>query len=171
MQKWLCGPDGTGALYVRKESLHYVRPTYVGPWSIKHEEGIEWELLENARRFEGGGRQTASLAGQAAVLNWLENTVGYDWLFERISSLSTYTYNALKAIPGLIMLTPKPGAAGLISFRMEGKNPTEVVNYLRENRDIHIRNIPSMNSLRISTGFYNTEDEIDLLVKVLQEFV
>ena len=171
MQKWLCGPDGTGALYVRKESLHYARPTYVGPWSIKHEEGIEWELLENARRFEGGGRQTASLAGQAAALNWLENTVGYDWLFERISSLSTYTYNTLKSIPGLTMLTPKPGAAGLVSFKIEGKNPTEVVNYLRENRDIHIRNIPSMDSLRISTGFYNAEDEIDLLVKVLQDFV
>ena len=171
MQKWLCGPDGTGALYVRKESLHYVRPTYVGPWSIKHEEGIEWELLENARCLEAGGRQTASLAGQVAVLNWLENTVGYDWLFERISSLNMYVYNALKTIPGLTVLTPKLGASGLTSFRMEGKNPTEVVNYLRENRDIHIRNIPSMDSLRISTGFYNTQDEIDLLVKVLQDFV
>src|ERR1019366_3110310 len=24
MQKWLCGPDGTGALYAKKESMHYV---------------------------------------------------------------------------------------------------------------------------------------------------
>ena len=30
MQKWLCGPDGTGALYVRQEALQYVAPTYVG---------------------------------------------------------------------------------------------------------------------------------------------
>jgi L-cysteine/cystine lyase len=171
MQKWLCGPDGTGALYVRRESLHYVRPTYVGYWSIKHEEGIEWELLENARCFEVGGRQTASLAGQAAVLNWMENTVGYDWLYERISSLNMYAYNTLKTIPGLTVLTPKPGASGLISFRLEGKNTTEVVNFLRDNYNIHIRNIPSMDSLRVSTGFYNTEEEIDLLVKALQDFV
>ena len=170
MQKWLCGPDGTGALYVRQESLHYVRPTYVGYWSIKHEEGIEWELLENARCFEVGGRQTASLAGQAAVLNWLENTVGYDWLFERISSLNTYAYNTLKTIPGLTVLTPKPGASGLISFTLESKNSTEVVNFLRENYNIHIRNIPSMDSLRVSTGFYNMEEEIDLLVNALQDF-
>src|SRR2546428_4910043 len=93
MQKWLCGPDGTGALYVRREALNYVSPTYVGPWSIKHEEGLEWELLESAQRFEAGGRQTAAIAGQAAVLNWLEETVGYKWLFERIASLSRYTYD------------------------------------------------------------------------------
>ncbi len=168
MQKWLCGPDGTGALYARKESLHYVKPTYVGYWSIRHEEGIEWELLENAQCFEVGGRQTAALAGQAAVLNWLDNTVGYDWLHERISSLNTYAYNALKSLPGFTILTPKPGASGLLSFKLDGRNTTEVVNYLREEHNIHIRNIPSMDSLRISTGFYNKEDEIDTLVEALQ---
>ena len=168
MQKWLCGPDGTGALYVRRESRHYVTPTYVGPWSIKHEEGIEWELLESAQRFEVGGRQTAALAGQAAVLNWLENTVGYDWLFERISSLNMYAYNALKTLPGVTMLTPKPGASGLVSFKLQGHNTTEVVTHLRENHNIHIRNIPSMDSLRVSTGFYNTEEEIDTLVHALK---
>src|SRR6266849_4786696 len=84
MQKWLCGPDGTGALYVRRDALSYVSPTYVGYWSVKHEEGMEWELMESAQRFEAGGRQTAALAGQAAVLNWLEEAVGYQWLFERI---------------------------------------------------------------------------------------
>src|SRR5947209_5843301 len=105
MQKWLCGPDGTGALYVRKEMLHLVSPTYVGYWSIKHEEGLEWELLENAQRFEVGGRQTAAIAGQAAVLNWLEQTVGYKWLFERIVSLSEYAYKALKEVPGVALLT------------------------------------------------------------------
>src|SRR5260370_21135606 len=47
MQKWLCGPDGTGALYVRQAALRYVSPTYVGYWSVKHEEGVEWQLNEN----------------------------------------------------------------------------------------------------------------------------
>src|SRR5438876_8251806 len=86
MQKWLCGPDGTGALYIRREALNYVTPTYVGYWSVKHEEGVEWELEEGAQRFELGGRQSAAVAGQAAVLHWLEETGGYPWLHERISS-------------------------------------------------------------------------------------
>src|SRR5437764_6556407 len=140
MQKWLCGPDGTGALYVRREALDYIMPTYVGYWSIKHEEGVEWELIEHAQRFEMGTRQTAALAGQSAVLKWLEEMVGYEWLFERISSLSTYTYNALKTIPGITMLTPQRGASGLVSFTFEGRDVTQVVNTLRDNYNIHIRN-------------------------------
>ncbi|HEX9131783.1 MAG TPA: aminotransferase class V-fold PLP-dependent enzyme [Ktedonobacteraceae bacterium] len=169
MQKWLCGPDGTGALYVRKDALRYVSPTYVGYWSIKHEEGLEWELLESAQRFEVGGRQTAAIAGQAAVLNWLEETVGHQWLFERIASLSAYAYKAFKEVPGLTMLTPQPGVSGLVAFKLEERDDAETVTYLRDKHNMYIRNIPSTKSLRISTGFYNTEEEIDKLVAALQE--
>ncbi|HEY6286729.1 MAG TPA: aminotransferase class V-fold PLP-dependent enzyme [Ktedonobacteraceae bacterium] len=169
MQKWLCGPDGTGALYVRKDSLRLVSPTYVGYWSTKHEEGLEWELHESAQRFEAGGRQTAAIAGQAAVLNWLEQTVGHQWLFERIASLSEYAYKALSEVPGLTILTPRLGESGLVSFKLEGRNDAEIVTYLRDKYNMYIRNIPSTNSLRISTGFYNTEEEIDKLVAALHE--
>src|SRR5258708_14833180 len=163
MQKWLCGPDGTGALYVRREALDYVSPTYVGYWSVKHEEGIEWELLESAQRFELGGRQTAALAGQAAVLNWLEETVGYTWLFERIASLSKYTYNALKALPGLTLLTPRPGESGLVAFKLGDRDVNEVINYLHDKHNIYIRSIPTTNSLRVSTGFSNPDNKINKL--------
>jgi len=169
MQKWLCGPDGTGALYVRKNMLKLVSPTYVGYWSIKHEEGLEWELLESAQRFEVGGRQTAAIAGQAAVLNWLEQTVGHQWLFERIASLSEYAYKALSEVPGLTMLTPRPGESGLVSFKLEGRHDAEIVTYLRDKYNMYIRNIPSTKSLRISTGFYNTEEEIDKLIAALHD--
>jgi L-cysteine/cystine lyase len=169
MQKWLCGPDGTGALYIRREAFGYIAPTYVGVMSIKHEEGKEWELLESAQRFEQGGRQTAALAGQVAVLKWLEETVGYQWLFERIESLSTYTYKALQTVPRLTMLTPRPGESGLVAFKLEGRDEAEVVRYLRDKHNIYMRNIPTMKSLRVSTGFYNTEEEIDKLVAALQE--
>ncbi len=169
MQKWLCGPDGTGALYVRKNMLKLVSPTYVGYWSIKHEEGLEWELLESAQRFEVGGRQTAAIAGQAAVLNWLEQTVGHQWLFERIVSLSAYAYKALREVPGLTILTPRPGESGLVSFKLEGRDDAEIVTYLRDKYNMYIRNIPTTKSLRISTGFYNTEEEIDKLVAALHD--
>jgi L-cysteine/cystine lyase len=169
MQKWLCGPDGTGALYVRKGMLAIISPTYVGYWSIKHEEGFEWELLESAQRFEVGGRHSAAIAGQAAVLSWLEHTVGHQWLFERIASLSRYASQVLKEVPGLSILTPRPGESGLVSFALEGRDDKEIVTNLRERYNMFIRNIPSTKSLRISTGFYNTEAEIDKLVSALKE--
>lgn len=169
MQKWLCGPDGTGALYVRHEALNYVRPTYVGYWSMKHEEGVEWELADSAQRFELGGRQSAAVAGQAEVLKWLEEAVGYDWLFTRIASLSSYAYSTLKSVPGVTLLTAGPGASGLISFTLDGRDEVEVTNQLREKHNIYIRNIPTLKCLRVSTGFYNTEEEIDTLAQALKE--
>jgi L-cysteine/cystine lyase len=169
MQKWLCGPDGTGALYVRKESLHYIAPTYVGYWSAKHEEGTEWELEDSAKRFEVGGRQTAAVAGQCAVLHWLEEIVDYQWMFDRISTLSAYAYHALKTLPSVTMLSPRPGESGLVSFLLEGHDVKEVVKELRDLHNIYIRDIPSTRSLRISTGFFNTEVEIDTLVQALRD--
>ncbi len=169
MQKWLCGPDGTGALYARRGARSYVKSTYVGYWSVKHEEGIEWELLDTAQRFEVGGRQTAALAGQVAALNWLESVVGHQWMYDRIAALSTYAFHTLSEIPGLSMLTPRPGESGLVAFQIEGKDDAKVVKILNEQHNILIRNIPSTHALRISTGFYNTEEEIDTLVRVLCE--
>jgi L-cysteine/cystine lyase len=167
MQKWLCGPDGAGALYARQGALQHMRPTYVGYWSAKHEQEGEWEIQANAQRFEAGGRHTAALVGQGAALNWLESEVGYQWIFERIAHLHRYAYYQLKKIPGLTLLTPRAGASGLIAFKLEGKNDAEVVKHLSEVHTIYIRNIPSTNALRVSTGFYNTEEEIEALAQAL----
>jgi L-cysteine/cystine lyase len=168
MQKWLCGPDGTGGLYARREAFNLVTCTYVGYFSVKHEEGVEWELMDTAQRFELGGRQTAAVAGQAAVLNWMAETVGMDWIYKRISTLNDYTCNSLQSIPGVTLLTPQPGASGLVSFTFEGRDDAEVVQKLAQEHNISIRNIPSTHALRVSTGFYNTEEDIDRLVQALR---
>ncbi|HLZ80130.1 MAG TPA: aminotransferase class V-fold PLP-dependent enzyme, partial [Ktedonobacteraceae bacterium] len=169
MQKWLCGPDGCGALYVRREAQNAIHSTYVGYPSMEHEEGVDWSLKKSAQRFEMGGAHTAAIAGQAAALQWLEEIVGYPWIFKRIASLSRYAYSAFKTIPGLTMLTPVAGDSGLISFSLKGRDETELVTQLNEKHNVYIRNIPSMKSLRVSTGFYNTEEEIDAFVKALAE--
>jgi L-cysteine/cystine lyase len=168
-QKWLCSPDGTGALYARREALNYVTSTYVGYHSSTDPHSEEWELQSNSRRFEAGGRQTAVVAAQARSLTWLEETVGHAWLFERISALNHYAAQALPAVPGLRLLSPRPGDSGLLAFTLEGQNPDEVVTYLGEQR-ISIRTIPEMQLMRLSTGFYNTEEEIDTLVKALTAY-
>ena len=167
MQKWLCGPDGTGALYVRKASLSLVAPTYVGYYSILHEDDFVWKLNPGAQRFELGGRQTAAIAGQAAVLTWLEAVVGYEWLHTRITALNLYAYNALKDIPDLSILTPQPGTNGILSFAIAGRDDSKIAQRLQTEHNILMRNIPDNHALRISTSFYNTEEEIDTLAQAL----
>ncbi len=169
IQKWLCGPDGAGSLYIRREAMGYIQPTYVGYLSTKHEPGVEWEFHGHAQRFEPGGHQSAAIAGIAATLTWLEETVGYDWLFNYISTLQAYAYQALKDIPDLTILTPTPGASGILTFTIEGHDDSAMVTELREKYNIYIRNIPSINALRVSTGFYNTEEDIDTLVNALRQ--
>jgi L-cysteine/cystine lyase len=169
-QKWLCGPDGTGALYVRREALKYVTSTYVGYWSTEDAHGEEWKLQENAKRFEVGGRQTAATAAQASSLTWLEETVGHEWLFARITELNRYAAQTLPTVPGLQLLSPRPGDSGLLAFTLEGQSSDEIVTYLNEQHHIRIRTIPEMNSMRVSTGFYNTEEEIDTLVQALTAY-
>lgn len=169
-QKWLCGPDGTGALYARYESLRYTTSSYVGYWSTEDGHASEWKLWENARRFEVGGRQTAAVAAQAAALTWLAETIGYQWLFARIAELHTYAFQQLQTVPGLHLFTPRPGMSGLLTFTLAGQNPEEVMMYLRDTHNIYIRTIPELNALRASTGFYNTEEEIATLTKALTTY-
>ena len=169
-QKWLCGPDGTGALYASHEALKHVTSTYVGYWSTEDAHGEEWKLQENARRFEVGGRQTAATAAQASSLTWLEETVGHEWLFARIAELNHYAAQTLPTVPGLELLSPRPGDSGLLAFTLAGQSSDEIVTYLNEQHTIRIRTIPEMNSMRVSTGFYNTEAEIDTLVQALTTY-
>ena len=168
MQKWLCGPDGTGALYVRCEVLEQIHMTYVGGWFSLTYKGLrEWTFQDSARRFELGGRQTAGVAGQIASLRWLEETATYPWIFERISFLNRYVYEAIKDIAGIRVLTPAPGASGLLTFTLEGNPVGPLVPWLQQEQDIYVRAIFEHNALRVSTGFYNTEQEIDHLAQAL----
>lgn len=154
----------------RHEAVTSVTSTYVGYWSTEEAHGEDWKLHPGARRFEVGGRQTAAVAAQAAALNWLEGTVGHPWLFERIAELNRYAFHALQTVPNLQLLTPNPGTSGLLAFTLDGQGPDEIMAYLREQHHIYTCTIPEMNSVRISTSFYNTEEEIDTLVKALANY-
>ncbi|GHO91095.1 cysteine lyase [Reticulibacter mediterranei] len=171
MQKWLCGPDGTGALYVRRKFLEHLQLSYVGGWfSLLRKESGGWGFQNAARRFELGGRHTAAVAGQIASLRWLEETATYRWVFERISYLNNYAYEAIKNVAGVSVLTPHPGASGLLTFTLDASDVGFIEAWLQHNHNIYVRAIFEHNALRISTGFYNTEEEIDCLAQALCEW-
>ncbi|WP_376795691.1 aminotransferase class V-fold PLP-dependent enzyme [Thermogemmatispora sp.] len=168
MHKWLCGPDGTGGLYVRRTALSQVQSTYVGYYSLKHESSSDWELHETAQRFELGGRQTAALVGQSRVLRWLAEEVDHHWLQERIAMLNQAAAELLSQVPGVRVLTPRPGESGLLSFTFERAEPERVVQRLAKEHNVLIRSIPERQALRISTGFYNTEEELERVAAILR---
>lgn len=174
-QKWLCGPEGTGALYVRQNRLTTVAPTFVGYRTMGDAGAYDltgyFMPSPDARRYEMATIYRPSIKAMLANLTWLDETVGWAWIYDRIAYLSEYARDKLGQLPGATMLTPPGPQAGLVTFNLEGYDPARVVTKLIE-EDILIRFIPEpYYALRVSVGFYNTKSEVDRLVKALREIL
>lgn len=171
-QKWLCGPEGTGAVYVSDPAMDVLQLTVVGYASLAMG-GLEITggyLLpkSTAERFEAGGVNLPAIAGQAASLQWIREFVDYQWAYDRIAELGLYAWRALSQLPGVTVITPRDCMAGLVSFNVEGIDPPTLVQKLWE-RNIIIRSIPHPPCARLSAGFYNTEEDIDRVVEAIAD--
>lgn len=170
-QKWLCGPEGTGALYVRQERMHLVAPTFVGFSSL--EEVTMYDFYgyfmpaRTAQRYEVGTVYRPGIKAMVANLAWLNETVGWDWIYARIAYLAGYARDTLGSLPGLTIITPPGPQGGLVTFTLDGHDPARLMAQLAE-KDIILRYLRHPYALRIATGFYNTEEEIDRLADALQ---
>ena len=171
-QKWLCGPEGTGALYIRRERLSMVQQTFIGYASLENSSLYDYDgaffAAPGARRFEVGTVYRPAVHAMAANLRWLSESVGWEFIFERIAGLSQYTFQALNALPGVKVITPEGGQSGLITFNLEGYDPARVMVKLGQ-ENIVVRFLPHPYALRVSTGFYNTQNDVDRFIGALEE--
>ena len=170
-QKWLCGPEGTGALYVRPDRVSLLTPTFVGFRSLGEDGDYnfsgDWLPASTARRYEVGTMYRPGLQAIATNMAWLEETVGRDWIYSRIIELAAYARNALAQVAGIRVITPPGPHAGLVTFTLDGYEPPRVNAKLAED-NIVIRYLTSPAAVRVSTHFYNTEADIDRLVTALK---
>lgn len=176
-QKWVCGPEGTGVFYARAESVGEIGQVFVGGSGAVQGSldylGADYQVAPGAARFDRGGDNLSLLVGQRVAAEWFLTDVGPQWAYERIERLGRYAANMLRAMPGVTVVTPDANMAGLVAFAVEGIDPVELMNRVREDHNITIRyvvkyiNNPKAN--RISTGFYNTEEELDRLGAAIRQ--
>lgn len=170
-QKWLCGPEGTGALYVKKSSLGLLSPTFAGYLTMEMGSKLDFTgyfmPAQGAHRFEVGSIYRPGIKALLANLTWFEDEIGWEWIHNRIAHLAAYTRDALAALPGVSIITPPGEQAGLVSFGLDGYDPARVTLKLAE-EGIVIRYLPYPYVLRVSTGFYNSEADIDRLISALK---
>lgn len=165
-QKWLCGPEGTGALYGSQAAISQVQITFAGYGTVESYNMYSGLLPKGSvQKFEQGTVQPANLAGQLAACHWLMGEVGQDWAYSRIQTLASAARRLLSAVPGVRVLTPAR-TAGLVSFQVTGADANEVLKALT-GQGILIRTVPHPQSLRLSTGFYNTPEELERLAEAL----
>lgn len=168
-QKWLCGPDGTGALFIRRDRLGDVHQTYAGYPAFSAAD-LNGYFVPNptAQRYEAVTLYTPTVAALHASLQWIADEVGWEWAYQRIARLGRLCYDTLAALPGVTMYTAKDSMAGLVHFTVEGIAPEDLTKRLGE-RGVVIRHTPHPNANRISTGFYTSEEDISRLSRTIGE--
>lgn len=170
-QKWMCGPDGTGAFYVKSASLGELEQTLGSGGMIRGTldyYGGSYSPASGAARFDTAGRNTALLAGQKAATRWILEDVGVEWASTHISELGHKTYDELARLSGVTMVTPREALAGLIAFNVKGIDAPDLSTRLAEEHNVTIRfvtkYINNPDAARVSVGFYNNDEDISRLI-------
>jgi L-cysteine/cystine lyase len=160
-QTWLLGPEGMGALYCAPEFLEQARPAFAGWLSFETFDAPGTAVLHaDARRFQGTNFHRPSVLGMARSCGWLSMYVGLDWIHRRGTSLALRTARALAAIPGVEVLTPLDRMATLVTFRISGWFAEAALDELGARVFAIAQTLPALDAIRISVGFYNTEEEL-----------
>jgi L-cysteine/cystine lyase len=156
-QKWLCGPDSTGALYVRNpERLRVALPTYMSQTAYDIEDSFTPKA--GALRFDSVWYAPGILAGLLAALE-----AAPEWRYERTRELAGYCRKRLVEAGYDIVTAPEQ--AGLISFTPRG-DAAELAAALYET-GVVVRDVPGTGWLRASCGWWTSEDDVERLVNVL----
>jgi L-cysteine/cystine lyase len=160
-QKWLCGPDGTGALYVAPEWRDRVaatRPTY-GSF-VDAAQGLDSPLHEDARRYDSPVLAAEALAFAGASLEVLAEA-GWDNVHARGPALARELADGLRERGRTV--APRDDTT-LVSW--ESEDPTAELARLVE-AGVVVRGLPGRPLLRASAGAWNDESDIERLLGAL----
>jgi L-cysteine/cystine lyase len=169
-QKWLLGPDGTGALAVGRGVVRSALPPVGGYLAASTPYAVGREALwPDARRFETAGLHKPSIVGLARSAGWLSMYVGLPWAYERAARLAAGAAERLAGTPGVTVVTPPARMATLVSFRVAGWSAEEVAEALGRRVHAIVRSIPGLDAVRLSVAFFTTEDELRRVLDAVEE--
>jgi selenocysteine lyase/cysteine desulfurase len=169
-QKWLTGPWGTGFAYVRPELVQQLEPQAVGWMSTRASENfaslVDYDLtyLPDARRFEVITLPFQEFSGLNASLE-LFFELGPAAIASHVAELTARIVSWAAARPGVTLVTPSAPSrrAGIVTLRPRDTSASAdrltqagVVFAVREG------------GIRLSPHYYNTRDEIDAALDVLE---
>lgn len=163
--KWLCGPAGTGALYVSEAAQHQMQPTFVG-----------WRSLyspEQATAYE------VATSGWAQLVGWrvaLEGHTQFGSSQDRYSTqlqLVQGLWQQLQTLPEVTCLSPDPPISGLVGFTLAPRlklDPKQVESDLAA-QGIFIRSMDEPVCLRASVHYFSSEADVTQLVDALKKIL
>jgi len=156
-QKWLCGPDASGYLYVNEERIAEVAPSWLNYMSLADaSRAAQLDLHPDARRFDLGLMPTPATAWALASLDVLAEA-RWAWVHERARGLATTLARQL-AERG-VAVAPR-GDSTLVAW--QGADPEADVDRLAD-AGLVVRAIPGRGLVRASVGAWSSEEELERL--------
>jgi L-cysteine/cystine lyase len=156
-QKWLCGPEGSGCLYVRPERLEELVVPWPGYGSLADpHQALEFVPAEGAARLDHGfpvGIRSAWALGSLSVFA----RAGWEWVHERAATLAAAL--AQRVAERGLEVQPR-GRSTLVSWRAEDAQ-ADVERLGQEG--IVVRSVPEFGLVRASVGAWSSEEELERL--------
>jgi L-cysteine/cystine lyase len=162
-QKWLCGPEGSGCLYVRPDRLDGIEPPWPSYSTLSdHDNILDSGLAEGAPRLDNGFPSAIRSTWALASLGVLEEA-GWQWVHQRAADLAQTLASGLSE-RGL-EVAPR-GRSTLVSWSAE--DPEEEVKRLGDAGFV-VRSIPLGGLIRAAVGAWSSEKEIERLAAAAAE--
>jgi L-cysteine/cystine lyase len=157
-QKWLCGPESTGALVVAEPAkLRVARPSYFA--QKRYDPDGSFEPWPGARRFDPNWVPVAFMSGLLAALGCRP-----EWGFDRACATAE-RLRALLHEAGEDVVSPSERAT-LVSWRPAVEETAAVVQRLHD-AGVVVRDLPGTGLVRASVGWWTSEDDLERLVAAL----
>jgi len=176
----VCGPTGIGVLYGKSDLLEAMPPYQLGSEMIKSVTFERTIYNDLPYKFEPGTPHIAGAIGLGAAISYISD-IGMDRIFAYESELLRYGTERLSAIGGLTLIGTAAKKGSVLSFVMDGVHPHDIGTIL-DAEGIAIRaghhcaqplmdrfGVPA--TARASLAFYNTKEEIDVLVKGIDRVI
>ncbi len=169
-------PMGVGVMYGREELLEQLPPYHGGGEMIKEVTFEKTTYNELPFKFEAGTPSVGDVLGLGAALDFM-NEQGIDNLARHEDDLLQYAIKHMKEIEGIRFIGTAPQKVGVISFLIGSSHPYDVGTLLDKLgiavRTGHHCTQPIMDrygipgTVRASFACYNTQEDVDILVKAL----
>ncbi|MEA9413747.1 cysteine desulfurase [Flavobacterium sp. PL02] len=174
----MCGPTGTGILYGKESWLNKLPPYQGGGEMIKEVTFEKTTYADLPHKFEAG---TPNIAGGIVLGTAVDymNSVGFENIQQQENKLLAHATKQLLEIEGLRIYGTGKEKASVISFNIDGIHPYDIGSIIDKLgiavRTGHHCTQPIMNyfeipgTVRASFSFYNTKEEIDLMVEAVKK--
>lgn len=170
------GPTGIGVIYISEDLVNNIHPIITGGgMNSSFNYNGEYEYSDMPYKLEAGTPNIAGVIGFSSIINYL-NMIGMDKINKYEHDLKEYAINKLKTVHNIIIYNEFSDSS-IITFNIKDIFAQDIAIYLNK-YNICVRagthcakmlkdEIGIKNTCRISLSFYNTKEEIDKLVEVL----